>query len=163
MQHYCEQVRDDEYGDHPTEACEAVIRAVQQELAALEPGPIEHALAFELVTAEQWALHALLDSKSPSEAKREHIRLSEGRPLAICRGSDYGHVVTTALGSAVAHAQGCLRIFEAPTRTNGRVWSYFCPECRPRNGKRQPLRDAERALQRRHAEIARMRHLPITS
>jgi len=140
-----------------SETCSAVISAVQCELARLEPGPISLAVAHELVVSEVWALGALANWKGHAAAKREQIRLANGRPLAICRGTESGREVVTPLGTYVVHGEGCLCIFEAPTRASGRLWPHLCPACRPRNGKRQPLREAERRLRRRIDDRLRAR------
>jgi hypothetical protein len=120
--------------------------------------PVDRLLAFELVTSELWALHPIVDSKGPGAAKREQVRLAGGRPLAICRQTPTGREVKTRLGTSTVHGEGCLHIFEAPVRTNGgHMFPHQCPDCRPRNGKRNPPRDAERKLRARAAEIAEMR------
>lgn len=160
MQRYCVDVREHGYTADRlglTEACEAVIRAVQAELRVQEPGPVPRDLAYELVISENWALHALVDWKGLAGAKREHIRIAGGRPLAICRGGGVGREVETVLGPMHAVAEGCLRVFEPPTRASGRMWPGLCPQCRPRNGKRNPTRDAERRVRARAREIANLR------
>jgi len=152
MQRYCDDVREHGYTTDRlglTEACEAVIRAVQTELRIHEPGPVPRELAYELIIGELWALHALVDWKGKAGAKREHVRIARGRPLAICRGGGIGREVETVLGPMQVVAEGCLRVFEAPTRTSGRMWPGLCPDCRPRNGKRNPSRDAETRLRAR--------------
>jgi hypothetical protein len=158
MDRYIHEVYEHGHGDKSglSEACEAVIAAVQGELALLEPGPVDSFVAFELVTMELWALHAIVDQAGHGAAKREQVRLSGGRPLAICRQTASIRVVQTSLGPIKVNGEGCFRIFESPTRASGRMWPHLCPDCRPRNGKRQPLRDAERALRTRVRTVQAM-------
>jgi hypothetical protein len=159
MQRYSRQVNemqrnateDDEvcFGDHlelTAEASSAVLAAVQQELMRLAPGPLDDEVAFELFWAEFWALHEINDRAGQGAAKRAQVQVAAGRPLAICRSTYSTRQVQTPTASVAVHGKGCLRIYESPTRTSGRMFPHLCPECRPRNGKRQPLRDAERGL-----------------
>jgi hypothetical protein len=152
MQHYTEQVYERGHGDKRgmDEASEVVIRTVQRELRRLEPGPVDRLLAFELVTAELWALHPIFDGGGAGAAKRAQVRLADGRPLAICRGTATGRLVNTRHGTFTVHGEGCLHIFEAPDHTTGgHMFPHQCPDCRPRNGKRNPLRTSERAFRAR--------------
>lgn len=161
MQRYCEDVRRDGYsGDRlgMSAACEAVISYVQAALAKLAPGPLPPHVATELVVPELWALHALIDWKGKAAAKREQVRLASGAPLSVCRGGGKDLVVETLLGPRTVQAAGCLRIFELPMRSSGgKMWASLCPDCRPSNGRRQPLRSAARAAKARAEEIHRLR------
>jgi hypothetical protein len=132
-------------------ACEAVIKVVQRALAERAPGPISVDEAHGLFWAEFWALHALYDIGGHGKARRVQLEVCKGAPLATCRCNAEKQMTETLIGQIPVRGQGCLRIFELPTRTSGRMWSSLCPDCRPRNGKRQPLREAQRALRRRVA------------
>jgi hypothetical protein len=132
-------------------ACEDVIRAVQQELKRLSPGPLSEDEAHLLFWSEFWALHALYDIGGHGKARRVQLGVCDGAPLAICRCSAEKQVTETLIGQIPVRGKGCLRIFELPARTSGRMWPSLCPDCRPRNGRRRPLREAQRAMRRRVA------------
>ena len=61
-----------------------------------------------------------------------------------------GIEVKTRHGTFMVPGEGCLHIFEAPIRTTGgHMFPHQCPDCRPRNGKKQPQRTSERAFRER--------------
>jgi hypothetical protein len=134
------------------DAAERILIEVQSALREYEEH-IERAAAFELYFAQRWSLDALLWQSSHKAAKETQIRLAGGRPLTICVGSGRGRDVVTIAGTFRITGGGCFRVFEDAKRTSGRMWAQWCPECRPRNGKRNPMRAEERAFKRRVAKL----------
>lgn len=157
MQRYSQAVYEGRLFNKNDLPIEQVIRCVQRELRQCD-SPLDHAAAYELYIAQWWAIYALREWKGGRTAKETQIRLADGRPLAICIGGGKGRDVQTSLGTSRVSAQGCYAVFEDVTRlTGGKMWPKLCPDCRPRNGKKNPPRDAGRALQRRARLVEELR------
>lgn len=136
-------------------ASEVVLAWVQKELRERE-SPLDVAAAFELAGARRWALAALIELHGKKRAKEIELELADGAPLAICMGPrtfvhggervDYLPVQTIhGLTHVPLYGQGCRAVFHDTTRITGRMWRYWCPECKP--SKRQ----ARRALAQSHS------------
>lgn len=144
-----------------TDAATRSLEIVQEELRHRE-STIDRAAAIELLFAHRWTIDAIRWVYDDKTAKEIEIKVARGRPLAVCVGGGKGRDVDTILGTFHVCAHGCFRIFESVTRASGRMWPQLCPDCRPRNGKRQPLRTAERALLRRVAQRVGTRSVKVT-
>jgi len=129
-------------------AAETVILAVQQELLERD-SPLDVEVAFELGYARAWAVFALCDVATKSEAKRTELRLTGGAPLTICTG--FTHLEAAPfLGSMVdvpviyrgesrvlrVPAFGCFAVFSDTTQTSRWPWRHWCDDCEPRNSQR---------------------------
>jgi hypothetical protein len=139
-----------------------LLECVQVELALRRGTPLEMDVALELWKSRKVAIEALIRLGGVTRAggnkyaKAVQAEVSPGAPLAICTGGNYVRYVQTVLGVSHFVAQGCRSVFEdAPPK--GRMWPTKCPNCRPRNGKRNPGRDQTAALQRRAAALAASR------
>ena len=128
-----------------------LLGCVLDELAAFGVGArLTHAEAFELSRARKKALEALarLGRRAPNDPKGyRHAKAvqaalaSPGVPLAICTGSSY----TRQFGGRRFRPVGCFAIFEDAPFSRGNMWPTWCPDCRPKNGVRNPARDQARA------------------
>ena len=128
-----------------TEAATRILEGVQHELHARRESPLEHLVAVELARARKYALEALIHRRDNRYAKEVQARVAPGPALTICVGPSRQRRIVTVAGEVPLSLIGCLRIFEdSPAR--GRMWPVWCPDCRPRNGKRRPTRDLERVL-----------------
>jgi hypothetical protein len=144
------------------EAATTVLTAVQQELRARSPR-LDPATAFELAGAREWALHALMFLVGPQRAKKLETALADGRPLAICGVPVYvedrpsigfggAKPIETRFGVVNLPNSGCFGVFEDSLRDDrGRMWSYWCPRCKPRASKA-----TRKQAERRAKQIARV-------
>ncbi len=127
------------------EAAREVLRWYHGRLLTLWPGPIDPELAYHLTVWRDVALLALIDHGTKGFAKREQLELTDGRPLGICTGGGEPKLVPTDWRRLQVWPSGCYFVFEEATNISGRKWPRLCPDCQPRNGHRNPDRDAERA------------------
>ena len=87
-----------------------------------------------------------------SDAKRLHVDVSGGRPLAICIGPPLLYPVLRGepvrRWVAPAFSSGCGAIFDVSTYVGGRnLFPRYCPDCR--GNRRHPNRDAAAILRQR--------------
>jgi hypothetical protein len=126
------------------EHARALLRCVQRELAA-RSSPLSPGETYELNHPRKIALEALYRLGGNRYAKAVHAELAApGAPRAICVGTGYVQVVA---GRRFI-AEGCRAIFEDAPFGRGNMWPSWCPDCRPKNGRRNPSRDQARAFKR---------------
>jgi hypothetical protein len=128
-------------------AAETLIVAVQHELTQRE-SPLEPSVGIELGYVRAWAVFALCDVSTASQAKRTELRLTDGAPLTICTG--FTHLASAPfLGTivevpAIVHGEarvlhvpafGCFAIFPDTTRTSAKPWKHWCDRCEPSRSK----------------------------
>ena len=133
-----------------------LLECVQDELAR-RPSPLDRDAAYELSKSHKVALEALIRLGGNKHAKAVQAQLAPGPALAICTGGNYTIFVKTVIGESRLKPVGCLATFEDTARASGRMWPAWCPDCRPRNGKRNPGRDQARALKRKAKQYAQER------
>ncbi len=142
---------DREQTDGVVEAAEEILTNVQHELSSRRPR-LEHAAAFELVSARQWAIYALsLITTTHAHAKKHELAVTEGSPLTACfgfspflppiRGRALQEVQTHRYGVLRIPAYGCFAVIPESTRLGGRMWRQWCTDCAP-NSRDAALRQA---------------------
>lgn len=135
------------------DACEAVLRAVHDELMTRAPGPLDPAAAFELDSARRYARHALRQRRRGRAARELELSIADGVPLAICVGSRKARVVRTySAGTVHVPASGCYAVFPDSIRATGGRMAVWCPACK--QSRTQRGRSAERSHFRFVEELA---------
>jgi hypothetical protein len=119
--------------DLEIETAERVMAGVQATFARLGEGAtLSPSERLYWSMAHRLAVDVLRARGSDGWAKRVQLRLSDGRPLAVCVGKIDLEWVTVFDGraSVLDGRRGCGVIFEDSTRTSARLWAIYCPRCR---------------------------------
>jgi hypothetical protein len=147
-------IRDGCTPDHAglEEAAKTVLSHVHRELRERE-SPLDYAAAWGLNNAKRWAIRALADREGKIRAKKIELNLTQGKPLAICMGSQTS--VDTEMGHLHLPVLGCRSVFRDATHVTGgnRMWRDWCDNCPP--NKAQPLRWAKNEHKKRVDEYLR--------
>lgn len=142
--------------DRLTERAREVLACVGRELHDRRSRPLDRSVAIELVFARKDSLEVLIDTVGRKAAKEAQIELAVNqRPLSVCVGTWLRRPVATAYGDYWNSYTGCFCVFEDVTRTSSVMWPWWCPDCRQRNGRRNPMRDQDRAFRGRIEEWGR--------
>jgi hypothetical protein len=153
-------------GNGLEEAAVDVLQEIQRALHRLE-SPIEFQVARSLTRDRYWAITALIHLGGQKQAKERLLRITSGRPLAVCMGDVYrigardtsrrgkraerGRTVKTLVGDVSHVVKGCRAIFVDTDRANGGdMWPGLCRGC----GKLKPQLKQDRALARRINAVA---------
>jgi hypothetical protein len=137
-------------GNHLSEHAVHLLTESQRELHERRRAPLELAVARELALARKTTLEALIDTLGKKGAKETQIAVAVNRiPLAICVGTNVSRALKTKYGTLTNSYIGCLAVFDDVTRTSSKMWPMWCPDCRKRNGKPDPMKKQDRAFKRR--------------
>jgi hypothetical protein len=127
------------------DAAERVLEFVQLQLQGHGCGAVlDVDTAFQLASAREWALHALVYlSPDKKSAKARELEIAAGHPLTICGvptklsiGFRKSKAIETAYGQMRLPNSGCFGVFPDSVRHDrGVMWSYWCPRCEPSASK----------------------------